>query len=353
VLRTLASSSALRARECLMSEIIPPSSSHPVLSTTEYYCPMEMYVVKQPKEHYWLHILLLVVTIFTTLVVGARMQFNFDHNLPNFTAGNEWMPFFPIEWIFAAPSRLLLGIPFSATLLFILLAHEMGHYLFCRYYGVRATLPFFIPAPTLIGTLGAVIRIKSPIRSRAALFDIGIAGPIAGFVVAVVTLFIALVLSKPAGANMGHPDLEFGYPLIFEVVHHLMPGSIALIPLSGMALHPSAFAAWVGMFATALNLLPSGQLDGGHMVYALWPRAHRMVSWIVVLVLVYLGLHFVGWRLWAGLVAAMNILSWRQHQAPDYPGIRGFRLWLALLGLVMLVLTFTMVPFHGDGFGWR
>ncbi|HEX4424972.1 MAG TPA: site-2 protease family protein [Terriglobales bacterium] len=333
-----------------MSETTPPNPALPSLSTVEYYRPMEVFVVKQPREHYWLHILLLLITIFTTLVVGARMQFNFNHGIPNFTAGNEWMPFFPIEWILAAPRRLLLGIPFSATLLFILLAHEMGHYVFCRYYGVRATLPFFIPAPTLIGTLGAVIRIKSPIRSRAALFDIGIAGPIAGFVVAVVTLFVALILSKPAGAVMGHPDLELGYPLIFHVVHRLLPNSI---PLSQMALHPVGVAAWVGMFATALNLLPSGQLDGGHMVYALWPRAHRVVSWIVVLVLVYLGWHFVGWRLWAALVAAMNILSWRQHQAPDYPGIRGFRLWLALLGLVMLVLTFTIVPFHGEGFGWK
>ena len=96
------------------------------------------------------------------------MEFNFLHDLPPFAAGEEWLPFFPLGWVMAQPSRLLLGIPFSATLLFILLAHEMGHYLFCRYYGVSATLPFFIPAPTLIGTLGAVIRIRAPIRSRAA-----------------------------------------------------------------------------------------------------------------------------------------------------------------------------------------
>jgi membrane-associated protease RseP (regulator of RpoE activity) len=289
----------------------------------------------------------------TTLVAGARMQFNFDHDLPNFSAGDEMVPFFPVEWVFAAPARLLLGIPFSLTLLFILLAHEMGHYLFCRYYGVRATLPFFLPAPTLIGTLGAVIRIKSPIRSRAALFDIGIAGPIAGFVAAVATLFVALLLSKAAAATMARPDLELGYPLIFHVVHHWLPDRIALIPLSRLSLHPIAVAAWVGMFATALNLLPSGQLDGGHMVYALWPQAHRWVSWIVVLFLIYLGWHFVGWRLWAAMVAAMNIVSWRQQQAPYDPGIRGFRVTLALLGLLMLVLTFTVVPFRGENLGLR
>ncbi len=138
------------------------------------------------------------------------MEFNFLHNLPPFAAGDEYIPFFPIGWVLARPSRLLLGIPFSATLLTILLAHEMGHYLYCRYYGVRATLPFFIPAPTLIGTLGAVIRIKAPIRSRAALFDIGIAGPIAGFVVAIATLAVAMTISKPLVPGMGPSDLRLG-----------------------------------------------------------------------------------------------------------------------------------------------
>ena len=138
-------------------------------STLEYYHSLPE-PVGPPRERYWLHVLLLVATCFTTLVVGARMEFNFLNNLPPFAAGDEWLPFFPMGWIAAQPARLLLGIPFSATLLAILFAHEMGHYLFCRYYGVRATLPFFIPAPTLIGTLGAVIRIKAPIRSRAALF---------------------------------------------------------------------------------------------------------------------------------------------------------------------------------------
>ncbi len=188
----------------------------------------------------------------------------------------------------AQPSRLLLGIPFSATLLLILFSHEMGHYLFCRYYGVRATLPFFIPAPTLIGTLGAVIRIKAPIRSRAALFDIGIAGPIAGFVVAVVTLAVAMTLSKPLDPGMGPSELQLGFPAIFHIMHSVLRSAaphhaIAALPLRQVYLHPTAVAAWVGMFATALNLLPSSQLDGGHIVYALAPRVHRAVSWITVI----------------------------------------------------------------------
>ncbi len=283
------------------------------------------------------------------------MEFNFLHNLPPFAAGDEWLPFFPLGWAVARPSRLLLGIPFSATLLFILLAHEMGHYVFCRYYRVRATLPFFIPAPTLIGTLGAVIRIKAPIRSRAALFDIGIAGPIAGFVVAVTTLAVAMMLSKPLVPGMGPSDLQLGFPAIFQVMHSFMRmvapnNAIAALPLTRIYLHPTAVAAWVGMFATALNLLPSSQLDGGHIVYALAPRVHRVVSWITVIVLVYLGHRYVGWRVWAGLLVVMNVLTYRQRQAPEYPLLPASRWVLALLAVIMLALTFTISPFQ---MSWR
>src|SRR5215469_13003553 len=325
----------------------------PLSSTAEYYSPVEVFVVRPPKPRYWLHGLLLLVTIFTTLIVGARMEFNFLHNLPALSAGDEFLPFFPVEWVFRSPSRLLLGIPFSATLLLILLAHEMGHYLYCRYYRVHATLPFFIPAPTLIGTLGAVIRIKSPIRSRAALFDIGIAGPIAGFIVAVSVLMVSLSVSKPMVPGMGPSDIYLGYPLIFDLIHHMLAAIaptlvIAHLPLSRVYLHPTAIAAWVGMFATALNLLPSGQLDGGHIVYALWPRAHRYVSWITVFVLLYLGKHYVGWRVWAALVAVMNAVSWRQRQAPDFPAMNAARYGWASLGLAMLIVTITPVPFSGS-----
>ncbi len=120
---------------------------------TEYLSP-EVFVVQPFKQRYWLHILLLLATVFTTLVVGAKMEYDFIHNITPFVHGDEFIPLFPVGWALQEPSRLLLGIPFSATLLLILLAHEMGHYLYCRYYGVYATLPFFIPAPTLIGTLG-------------------------------------------------------------------------------------------------------------------------------------------------------------------------------------------------------
>jgi membrane-associated protease RseP (regulator of RpoE activity) len=330
-----------------MPELNPPIPT----STIEYYYALPRPTGRRPSERYWLHALLLVATFFTTLVVGARMEFNFLHNLPPFAAGNEWIPFFPLGWVIAKPSRLLLGIPFSATLLVILFAHEMGHYLFCRYYRVRATLPFFIPAPTLIGTLGAVIRIKAPIRSRAALFDIGIAGPIAGFVVAVATLAVAMTLSKPLAPGMGASDLQLGFPAIFHLMHSLMhivapKNAIAALPLTRIYMHPTAVAAWVGMFATALNLLPSSQLDGGHIVYALAPRVHRIVSWVTVIALVYLGHRYVGWRVWAGLLIVMNVISFRQRQAPEFPKLPASRWVLALLALIMLALTFTVSPFQ-------
>jgi membrane-associated protease RseP (regulator of RpoE activity) len=324
-------------------------------STLEYYHALPEPAGRRPRERYWLHALLLLATVFTTLVVGARMEFNFLHNLPPFSYEGEWLPFFPLGWVAAQPSRLLLGIPFSATLLFILLAHEMGHYLFCQYYRVRATLPFFIPAPTLIGTLGAVIRIKAPIRSRAALFDIGIAGPIAGFVVAVATLAVAMGLSKPLAPGMGPTDLQLGFPVIFHIMHGALrlvaPNhAIAALPLARVYLHPTAVAAWVGMFATALNLLPSSQLDGGHIVYALAPRAHRVISWMTVIALVYLGRMYVGWRVWAGLLIVLNIITYRQQQAPEFPMLPPSRWVLALLGLIMLALTFTISPFQ---MSWR
>lgn len=327
-----------------------PSSPIPT-STIEYYQALPLPEGEPPRPRYWLHALLLVATVFTTLVVGAHMEFNFLNNLPPFAAGDEVLPFFPVGWVLAKSSRLLLGIPFSATLLTILLAHEMGHYVFCRYYGVRATLPFFIPAPTLIGTLGAVIRIKARIPSRKALFDIGIAGPIAGFVVAVITLVFAMTLSKPAVPGMGASDVHLGFPYIFYLVHDalrsLAPGhSIAALPLNRVYLHPTAIAAWVGMFATALNLLPSSQLDGGHIVYALSPRAHRVISWITVFVLLYFGRLYIGWRVWAGLIVAMNVLTFRQQQAPTYPQLPASRWALGICALLMLLLTFTTSPFQ-------
>jgi membrane-associated protease RseP (regulator of RpoE activity) len=302
-----------------------------------------------PRQRYWLHAVLLLATCFTTLVTGARMQFNFAHGQPVFSLDDSAAPLFPASWAFSHPVRLLLGIPFAGTLMLILLAHEMGHYLYCKHYGVWATLPFFIPAPTLIGTLGAFIRIRSPIRSRTALFDIGIAGPIAGFVVAFGVLTVSLGLSKPIPAGTPVPALELGFPLIFQLMHRLLAAQnaahgIALLPLDRVLLHPTAIAAWVGMFATSLNLLPGGQLDGGHIVFSIAPQAHKFVSRLTILILLPMAYYlWTGWFVWAIL---LQLSSLRHPQVAEWPRISGGRAWLAVFALLMLMLTLTPAPFR-------
>lgn len=328
-----------------MPEFLPPVSSS---STTDYYRPVEVFVVQPMKQRYWLHILLLLATIFTTLVVGARMEFNFQHNQPPFYSSDESLSaIFPLTWALQS-SHILLGIPFSCTLILFFLAHEMGHYLCCRYYGVRATLPFFIPFPTFFGTMGAVILIRSPIRSRTALFDIGIAGPIAGFVVAAILMVVALPFSKllPPGTSS---EIQFGYPLVFRLAWLALPpapvhGALAWQTVN---LHPIAIAAWIGMFATALNLLPGGQLDGGHIVFSLAPRAHKIVSRLTILALIPMALYFwAGWLLWAVL---LRISGMRHPMVAEWPGVTGVRRWLALFALVMLILTLAPAPFGTHG----
>jgi hypothetical protein len=292
-----------------------------------------------PRLHWGLPLLLLLLTICTTVLVGSRLQYNFNHNLEAFASGEEWLPLFPVQWLWQSPRQLLLGVPFSLAIMGILLAHELGHYFFCRYYGVRATLPFFIPAPTLIGTLGAFIRIGGYIESRAALFDIGIAGPIAGFVVAVPTMLAGLAMSHPI-AGSSDPELQFGFPLIFHVGHALLHhGGPAL---AHYYLHPVALAAWAGMLATALNLLPGGQLDGGHLVFAVSPGLHKFLSWAMVAALAVMAWFFwVGWMIWAILLALSGL---QQPSVPQWPGVGSGRRKMALLALAMLILTFTPAP---------
>ncbi len=307
-------------------------------STTDYYAPVPVYVAPPRGRRTWLYVLFFLLTVLTTLIVGTRMESNFQRGIPSLSLDDNFLSVFP--WAFHHPTRLVLGIPFSFTLMLILFAHEMGHYLYCRYYGVNATLPFFVPFPSLFGTMGAFIRIKSPIRSRAALFDIGIAGPIAGFVFAIVALIAGLLLSKPMPALALPPDLEFGYPLIFRLAHHMLGPSV---PLTRMNLSPVAIAAWVGMFATALNLLPGGQLDGGHIVFSISPRVHRFISTLTILILIPLGIYrWTGWLLWAVL---LGVSGMRHPMVPEWPGIVGRRRWLAGFAIIMLALTFTPTPF--------
>jgi Zn-dependent protease len=316
----------------------------------------DLVMISRPRRRYWLYTLAFLATVYTTLAIGARLQFNFNHHLPAYVTDQD---IFPFLWALERPARLLMGIPFAATLMLILLAHEMGHYIACLRYRVYATLPFFIPAPTPIGTLGAFIRIKSPIPSRRALFDIGIAGPIAGFMVALPVLAISLALSQPAIPGAPDSQIQFTFPLIFHAMNTVFGRGPAVDEL---LLHPMAIAAWVGMFATALNLLPGGQLDGGHIVYSLWPRWHRRISRITVITLVGGVFFWIGWGIWALLLTFSGMRHpplgsplppWLADQPWESPwaplGAR--RHWLALGAAAMLVLTFMPAPFIGGGIG--
>jgi membrane-associated protease RseP (regulator of RpoE activity) len=332
-----------------MSESTPPLAS----STAELYPAIPIALPKAPPQRYWLHALLLLLTCFTTLVMGARMQYNFTHNQPALSFEDDSVPYFPVKWAVTNPKWFWAGAPFALAVMLFFLAHEMGHYLCCVRYGIYATLPFFIPVPTLIGTMGAVILIRSRIRSRTALFDVAVAGPIAGFLVATLLLLLSLGLSKPMPYGAGTPDYELAYPLIFKVAYGALgwmglAHGAAGLPLHRLLLHPVAIAAWVGMFATALNLLPGGQLDGGHIVFALVPRTHRFVSRITILSLLGMTYYlWTGWFLWAIL---LQLTSLRHPQVAEWPRVSGARTWLALFALLMLVLTLAPAPFaHASG----
>lgn len=243
------------------------------------------------------------------------------------------------------PDTWLLGVPFSVTLLAVLLAHEMGHFLMCRHYGIDATYPYVLPAPPLLnpfGTFGAVIRIRSPFGDSRQLFDVGIAGPLAGFVVLIPALLIGLSLSTIYHGRLTAEAYEFGEPLIFKW--------LSLLFFSGkdmqINLHPIGFAAWFGMLATSLNLLPIGQLDGGHLVFALaGSRGHRRISIgaVVLLVLVSLASLPMPGYLPFGVVLFFIGLK---HPPPlqDNVPLGTGRVVLALVALGILVLTFILVP---------
>lgn len=296
-------------------------------------------LIHRVRERYWLYSLLFALTVLTTCAVGASMQIDFERNMA-----------FDIErslnlWgeIWTNPLLLVRGLPFSFTLLGILLSHEFGHYLAAEFHRVDASLPYFLPSPFL-GTFGAFIRVRSPIYSKRALFDIGIAGPLAGFVCLAPALAVGLAFSKIVPGAAHQSDIHFGIPgLEWLLIHAIFPGA----SLSDICLHPIARAAWIGMFATAMNLLPIGQLDGGHILYAFFPRRHRLVSRMLCVAMLPCGILWKGWTFW-GLV-----LFWlgRRHPVIEDPEPldRGRR-QLGLVALVVFGLCLTLAPFSDGGF---
>jgi membrane-associated protease RseP (regulator of RpoE activity) len=281
------------------------------------------------------HVLLLVLTLGTTTLAGADHYAGF---LLDFTS--------PDRLPLPVPDLILRGFWYSGTILLILGCHELGHYLACRYYDVDASLPFFIPAPLpLTGTLGAFIRIREPIPTKRMLFDIGIAGPIAGFVVAVPALFLGLSMSRVVELPSDFVGVSLGEPLLFQAASKLLWGT----PPEGYSInmHPMAFAAWFGLLATALNLFPIGQLDGGHISYAVLGRRSSHVTVLTVAVAVLLAI-FVSrsWVIWSGLMVVMLVMFGRHHPrtGDEEIPLDPVRVGFAVFALVMFVVCFTPAP---------
>jgi membrane-associated protease RseP (regulator of RpoE activity) len=300
--------------------------------------PIPVYVWQPaPKfrDRVWLHVLLFVLTVATTTLVGAGHYLAFRSDL------------LPVRQLPMSIAALALhGIWYSGTILAILGCHEMGHYLACRYYDVDASLPFFLPVPfVLTGTLGAFIRIREPIRAKRVLFDIGIAGPIAGFVIAVPALFLGLSMSNVVRVPADFSGVELGEPLLFKAASWLIWGT----PPAGYSvnMHPVAFAAWFGLLATALNLFPIGQLDGGHISYTVLGRRSSNVTIAAIAIAVVLIFFSLSWLVWTVLMIAM-LFGFGRHHPPvldEETPLDPTRKALAVFALIMLILCFTPAPF--------
>ena len=282
---------------------------------------------------------LFLLTLGTCLVAGTQFAAAYAQN-----QAVSWDDFVrAYTLVYRNPLGLAAGLPFALTLMTILLAHELGHFFACRHHRINASYPFFLPFPTLIGTLGAFILIRSPIRTTRALFDVGASGPLVGFVVALPALIFGVLHGKFVPELAG-PDAKFvlGTPLIVHFVATILhPGAA----VNNLLLHPIGRAAWVGLFATSLNLLPAAQLDGGHILRSLSPRAHRFSSLLLPLGLIGLGyFHFwMGWYVWGTLLLGIRFFRALPIYHPE--PLDADRRTAAVLTLLVFVLCFMPAPF--------
>lgn len=303
--------------------MLPPSHHEEIIGPpTQVDIPVWVTAAERPSRRTTLrpiHVVLFLATLFTTTLAGS------------FQAGVN-----PL-----ADLRLLVhGLPFSTTLMGILLVHEMGHFLMSRVHGVEATPPYFIPGPPfLVGTFGAFIRMHTP-TSRKALFDVGAAGPWAGFLVAIPAVFYGLSLSEVRALEASTGGLVLGDSLVFGWLTRLAlgvsPADVTIL------LHPIALAGWFGLFVTFLNLLPIGQLDGGHVVYALIGRSHRWVARCSLVVII--GLAFLGWQGWVMWAVLVTVLGLDHPPTIDDTPLDPRRRIAAWLTIVLFAITFMPVP---------
>ncbi|UCD97904.1 MAG: site-2 protease family protein [Chloroflexota bacterium] len=317
-------------------------------------------IVKPRPSNPWINLILFIVTGVSVIFAGTL----FEYRGPISSDLNEMMPFL-------LPA-LLRGLAFAGTLLAILLAHEFGHYLAARYHRSEVTLPYFIPFPfSPFGTMGAFIQLKEPPKNKRILLDIGIAGPLAGLVIAIPLLFLGLYLSEldklPLFLANGQAISLEGNSILYLIMKYIIFGDWlpAPINLAGLnpflywlryfftgqpipygaqdvMLHPVAWAGWAGLLITALNLIPAGQLDGGHILYSLFGKKSRILLPFVLVALIILGTVWSGWWLWAFLIFLLG----RMHAEPldQITPLDPRRRALAVFGLVVFILVFTPIP---------
>ncbi len=268
----------------------------------------------------WINFLLLAITFLTTLAAGAIQQ--------------EINPFIPI-------TNLIKGLPFSLSIMIILGSHELGHYFMAKRNKVDTTLPYFIPGPTFIGTFGAVIKMKSPIRDKNSLIEIGASGPIVGFIFSTIAILIGLSLSTVITAPEGE-GIILGNSLLIKFLTELY---FSDLPAGkDVMFHPIAFAGWLGYLVTAINLLPVGQLDGGHILYALIGEKHRIIGYLIFGIVILLIPLWPGWAIWAILFLVIRF----KHPPPldiVSPLSRRNKI-IGIISLVIFILTFMPVPFQ-------
>lgn len=283
------------------------------------------------------HVVLFALTFVTTTLAGAFFYASYASEVGSVAAD------------LSTSNVLLHGLWYSGGVLAILGAHEFGHYFACRYYGVDASLPYFIPLwlpfpVPMPGTLGAVIRIRQPIASKRQFFDIGIAGPIAGFLVILPVLAIGMSQSTIVTLPADFKGALFGTPLLFDVAARLFHGPLSA--QQSINLHPAGWAAWFGLLATALNLCPVSQLDGGHISYGVFGRASSAITLVVTACMIALTIYSGAYFLWTVLVVAMMYFMGRHHPrtSDENEPLDAPRLWLAAFAAAMLVLSFTPIP---------
>lgn len=275
------------------------------------------------KKFPFLHIALFLLTFLSTLIAGALFQKGIN--------------------IMKEPWRLYEGLPFSIALMTILLGHELSHYIMSKKHNTKATLPYFLPAPSWIGTFGAFIKMKSPIMTRRALIDIGASGPITGFILSLVASVIGLHYSSIVSVENVGEAISFGDSILFSILSRTIVG----VPPESkdILLHPVASAGWIGLFVTSLNLIPIGQLDGGHIAFAFMNERHRLLSRVLVALLFLFGLLFwTGWAFWGVVMIVLGL----KHPPVIYweVPLDGKRRLAGAAAFLIFVITFIPAPFR-------